>query len=132
MRVTKPMGIMTMEDIAAFAEARGISRLVRDVTAAAPRSASAASLEFATTCAAALLRETSAALRAGHPEEEMKRFDEAEVAALALRAHAWDMYCDGALAAPMFDELMTSTCRLMLETQRLRREARQRALARIR
>jgi hypothetical protein len=131
MRVTKEMGFLQMEDIAGFAEARFVAKLLRDVAAAAPAWAERATVERLENGGATLAVLVADALRAPDFAQEMRRLRQAAALVAELREHAWAMHRDGMIAAPMLDEIMRATARCGAELDKLRVGCRRRVLERL-
>jgi hypothetical protein len=118
-----------MPKSAALEEARAISRLVRDVVAAAPIACSPEDLIYAETCASMLNSTITEALRATRPDDEVAaHLRVAEAVAIDLGIHALDMHQSGIVGGVLFDALTAVVCRLRAELQGLRRQTKERLL----
>jgi hypothetical protein len=126
--VGQEMVFIRMDDIGAFAEARTVSRLVRDAVAAAPRDVDPSLLEDLRFAAAALGAVVAEGLRAGDPREELRRFRQAGDALDTLREWVWMAFEAGVISAYVFDDLMIASARCRRELAEVERSARGRHL----
>lgn len=131
MAITQQMVLLRMEDIAAFAEARSLVRLARELHEGARRDnarRALAELHVVTVGVAATVAE---ALRAGEPRTELRWLRDACLALGEVRALAWDAHAAAELTTPRFDELMATTARCLREVLALEVAVRRRARRRL-
>ncbi len=131
MPVTEELKFVRAEDIGAFAEARGLVRLARDVAAAARSSVSDAVLDHLSLCAQTVAAVLVEGLRARAPDVEVLRFRQTKSLLAEFRHLTWQAFEAGQVSAPMFDEIMAATARGQHEVIGLEVSARRRAIARI-
>ncbi len=126
MAITREMVLLRMEDIEAFAEARSLVRLARDLASRATETTRPllSAIHMASSGVAAALAE---ALRAGEPHTEVRRLRDATLALADLRAQAWDALGAGAIDVPRFDQIMTASSRCRREAEQLEIAVRRRA-----
>lgn len=131
MAITRQMVVLRMEDIAPFAEARGLVRLTRDLVATAPDEEARrrrSEMHVAAVTVAAVVAE---ALRAADARDEVRRLRDAVIALSELRAASWEGLITDALPPPAFDQVMAASARCRHEVDLMETAARRRARERI-
>jgi hypothetical protein len=131
MGVMAEMTMLRFEDLAPFAEARQLARVVRDLALAATRDDRRARLSELASVALAVLVSVTEALRAGDPHAELRHFRDAQVVLAELRAQAYDAYMAGVLDGGRFDAIMADAARTGRELEGAVQSARRRARRRI-
>jgi hypothetical protein len=125
--VTQEMVIVRIEDIAAYAEARGLLRGADARLAAAGGAAAGSGLVGLRLTAAALCVAVAEALRAATSREEVRRLRDASMALADLRARIWTTFAEAELDPAGFDELMAAASRCRIEVDRWEAHVRHRA-----
>jgi hypothetical protein len=131
MAITREMVLLRMEDIEAFAEARSLVRLCRELVDGAASDALRATLRELHLTASGIAASVAEALRAGEPRGELRRLRDAGLALAGLRLQSWDALMAGAIGVPRFDAIMTSSARCRRELEVLEAAVRRRARRRI-
>lgn len=131
MRVTREMQFMSFDDIGAFAQARMLVRMVKEIAAAAPVVADPGEVDHLAFCATMVASILAEGLRANDAEHEVQRLRLSKRALHELRQHAYQVFAARWMSGPMFDELMVTSARCLTEVGLLEVGTRRRVIARI-
>jgi hypothetical protein len=130
MVVQEELRIATAWDIPVYAAGHRVQRTVREVILAAQEHRSDAVHDL-WTCATTLTAVVAMALRAADTETELLRWRQAELVIHVLRADAYQMLREKALAPAMFDELSHAVNHCRSEVLSSLRHATRRAWAQV-
>lgn len=131
MAITQQMVLLRMEDIVAFAEARTLVRLARELVDSARRDDARRALADLHVACVGVAATVAEALRAGEPRTELRRLRDACLALGEVRGQAWDAHAAAGLATARFDDLMATTARCLREVLALEVAVRRRARRRL-
>jgi hypothetical protein len=118
MRVERELQIVTMSDIALYAEAHGVARLVREAAIASAGREPALVGRFRH-LAATLTAAVAEALCPPDDRYAVRRLRQTDMLLEELRRQAFVLFRSDALSAPMFDEIMCATTRCRHEASDL-------------